>query len=314
MSNRNGLNLIKRSILENIYDLKGELDRLALEGRITPINERYKSLQIEASKHSASIELSYLDKPEKGRKKREFAKNLKSALEWGNKDYNGILTEDFITGLGNKIDPNLNFGGYRLIQPKLTTRNGLYFPPSPNKVEREMDYLFFENQCIDDPIEKAIHAHFHIARVHPLVDGNGRCARLSQNIMLEYEGFIPIVLKDNQREAYIDTISEASSSYRETRSLVETDFNSSYAALNHFLNCNSMNLSDINYPKGLCLSLIRQKTTPNKNNFYNYIAEILEESYKTELKRATSSPKFLRSKKNKRKTPSKKFRSSQNNN
>ena len=150
-------------------------------------NRRKKALQKEANKHSVSIELEGYDtssthgRREKSAEQNRSIRQLTTAFELGLQNYTGELDEDFIRGIGMKIDPISNEKGYRT--EKVRVSGAIWSPPSPEKLDRELSVFLFENKCLDNVLEQSLHAHFHIARIHPFLDGNGRTARLVQNIM-----------------------------------------------------------------------------------------------------------------------------------
>ena len=82
----------------------------------------------------------------------------------------------------------------------------------PYKVHSEMGnlvYLINKKQDKYNVIELAAIAHHELARIHPFVDGNGRCARLLTNLILMRAGYPPIIIKNKDRKKYFDALEKA---------------------------------------------------------------------------------------------------------
>ena len=60
-----------------------------------------------------------------------------------------------------------------------------------------------------NPIIKASLLHGELVKIHPFVDGNGRCARLILNMVLMKNGYVPIVIKKEDRLHYYETLDKA---------------------------------------------------------------------------------------------------------
>ena len=91
--------------------------------------------------------------------------------------------------------------------------------PNPIKVPMLMGEFFdwLNKQDKTSPLT-AIEAHFRFVKIHPFVDGNGRCARLLMNFLLLKAGFSPLIIRPIDRKRYIDNIekyqlTEVSQSY-----------------------------------------------------------------------------------------------------
>ncbi|WP_371373856.1 Fic family protein [Sporomusa aerivorans] len=55
-------------------------------------------------------------------------------------------------------------------------------------------------------VERAAILHSWFVKIHPFVDGNGRTARLLLNFELMKNGYVPIVIKKEQRVEYYDSL------------------------------------------------------------------------------------------------------------
>jgi Fic family protein len=60
---------------------------------------------------------------------------------------------------------------------------------------------------LDEAIEVYTYLHLSFSSIHPFFDGNGRLARLLANIPLLKNGFLPLVVKQENRQEYIQTLS-----------------------------------------------------------------------------------------------------------
>ncbi len=59
------------------------------------------------------------------------------------------------------------------------------------------------------PVELSAIAHQVIAKIHPFLDGNGRCARLLSNLLLMRDGYPPNTILNKERKKYFETIEKA---------------------------------------------------------------------------------------------------------
>ncbi len=58
----------------------------------------------------------------------------------------------------------------------------------------------------EHPIRVASTLHFGLLTIHPFKDGNGRTARLLQNLHLIREGFVPILTGLDEKPRYFDAL------------------------------------------------------------------------------------------------------------
>jgi len=85
-------------------------------------------------------------------------------------------------------------------------------PPEANEVPLKMRNLFEwikKNKNEIHIIEMSAIVHHKIAFIHPFADGNGRTARLIMNLLLMQKGFPIVVILNNDRKKYYDTLSKA---------------------------------------------------------------------------------------------------------
>ena len=80
----------------------------------------------------------------------------------------------------------------------------------PLKVPDEMEKLIdFINNSKLHPVELAARVHHRFVAIHPFADGNGRVARLLMNLIFMKEGFVPVIIKNEDREEYYKALMEA---------------------------------------------------------------------------------------------------------
>jgi len=156
--------------------------------------------------------------------------NLKEAAKYAIPNFKGFMSLAYIENVGKLVEPEQNQCGFRrkidsdTISSfgRVTIGGATITPPAPEKIVGEFERFIGESQSLDNIVEKAVHAHFHLARVHPFFDGNGRTARLVQNAILMYGLYPPIVIKKEERSEYSALLDDAVSSYHyNDRNLME---------------------------------------------------------------------------------------------
>lgn len=88
-------------------------------------------------------------------------------------------------------------------------RGTQYVPPSYEKLPELMDNFEAIINNIDNPIVKAILAHYLFVTIHPYSDGNGRTARLLMNYLLLTNGYSWITIRVEQRTEYFTALQKA---------------------------------------------------------------------------------------------------------
>jgi Fic family protein len=96
---------------------------------------------------------------------------------------------------------------YRNIQVYI--RNSNYIPPSSEKVNELMKYFPLMINRIENPIVKAILAHYLLVTIHPFVDGNGRSARLLMNYFLLCGGYKWVTIEATEQINYFKALQKA---------------------------------------------------------------------------------------------------------
>ena len=117
------------------------------------------------------------------------------------------------------IDTEAPMGAYKVVENGRYVRiegRATYIPyPHPNSINHLMDLWFEKFGDISTPlesfeacVERYTQMHLAFASIHPFFDGNGRLARLIANIPLLKNGYLPLIVSSEERQAYIELLSE----------------------------------------------------------------------------------------------------------
>jgi len=126
------------------------------------------------------------------------------------------ITEDFIKDTYSKLfKPSTDAGivdyysltAYRTMPVYI--RGTRYAPPSYEKLPELMtSYVQLVNE-INNPVVRAILAHYFFVTIHPYLDGNGRTGRLLMNHLLLSAGYSWVTIKNEQRGEYFEALAKA---------------------------------------------------------------------------------------------------------
>ncbi len=121
---------------------------------------------------------------------------------------NKPFSENDLKDLHQIIVRDKNFGGlYRNVD--ISIKGSSHTPPSFVKVyDRMKKYIDTINDPELDTWYKIAFSHAQLMKIHPFLDGNGRCARIVLNYFLLKEGFKPVVINQNDREKYFNLLEE----------------------------------------------------------------------------------------------------------
>ena len=94
---------------------------------------------------------------------------------------------------------------------RVMIRAAKYQPPEARYVSDMVDRFFERLNAAEDihPVVLATWAHWTIARVHPFIDGNGRMARLWQDIILFRNRLTCAVIRPEHRRDYLSALESA---------------------------------------------------------------------------------------------------------
>lgn len=160
-------------------------------------------------------------------------KNIEQAFIWGINNFDPEnFEESFIRELAGKICPNIHHNSiaqYRKDNVRIIGASKI--PPDNYKiVTREIPWFVeninsqLKNKEIINQIETAIFAHLHLVRIHPFDDGNGRTARVLQDIILTDSNIPSPLIPSGERHIYYTCLDEAVKSWsiNNARSLEDT--------------------------------------------------------------------------------------------
>lgn len=120
-----------------------------------------------------------------------------------------------IHGLILKSINSKEAGKYRTQPVGVRKSNGeIYHFTEPLLVKEKMEEFIYWVQTSKDlhPIQRASEAHYRLVSIHPFIDGNGRTARLIMNLILMQNGYVPSVIRVENRSEYIQAIEKAQNS------------------------------------------------------------------------------------------------------
>jgi Fic family protein len=81
---------------------------------------------------------------------------------------------------------------------------------TPSAMKELLDWANTElNSPTLHPLVFAAALHYRFIRIHPFDDGNGRMARILMNVVLQYYGYPPIIVRKNDKEKYLSALRDA---------------------------------------------------------------------------------------------------------
>jgi hypothetical protein len=205
----------------SVYDLQKKMEDCREEHKSTLVMlSRHwisHALAKDANKHSVKIEYTG-SSSSKVRDKRLYADMMRRqeiaweyALESIGPEQNytpkNLATIAQMLAPYGRYNPNT---GFRV--EAVTITGAPYSPPSPGKLEEDVNTLIERADHLLT-LPKAIFSHYHIARIHPFADGNGRTARIIQNAITCGAGFLPINTRREQRDLYLSLLAETDKKY-----------------------------------------------------------------------------------------------------
>ncbi len=120
--------------------------------------------------------------------------------EWNIKELHQLI----LKGIDNK-----NAGKYR--NNNVFISGAKHIPPEYIKVPELMEKLIinYNNWNKYHPIIRAALLHGELVKIHPFIDGNGRTARLIMNMDLMKNGYVPVIIKKEDRLKYYEALDKA---------------------------------------------------------------------------------------------------------
>jgi len=166
-----------------------------------------KAINHDALAHSFHLEPDLTDK--------ETLDRLTQAWDFSTRTFRGTFTEDLIKQIASQIEGNNQ--GYRQNSAYVLDTNGNPdIMINPQKIEREMRKLIgYMTESKKPEIIKATELHLYFVFIHPFSDGNGRTARLIQNLALFYHKIPPAIIPHTERATYLAHIEDARKAFKE---------------------------------------------------------------------------------------------------
>ena len=59
------------------------------------------------------------------------------------------------------------------------------------------------------PVVRSALLHGELVKIHPFIDGNGRTSRLIMNMELMRSGYVPVIIKKDNRLKYYEALDKA---------------------------------------------------------------------------------------------------------
>ena len=116
---------------------------------------------------------------------------------------------------GQRVEKRVTLGAYKTLPNHVETPTGeihYYATPeeTPAKMTDLVDWLREHQQKNDlHPLVLAATFHHRFVAIHPFDDGNGRMSRLLMNLLLMQYGYPPVVIKQQNRQAYYYALRQA---------------------------------------------------------------------------------------------------------
>ena len=128
----------------------------------------------------------------------EIIKNHEELSEWQIKNIHSIVLKGILPE---------NAGVYR--KENVFISGAEHIPPEymqvPGQMTELIEWYLGEAQNLH-AVERASILHSQFVKIHPFVDGNGRTARLLLNLELMKDGYVPIVIKKEERLTYYNAL------------------------------------------------------------------------------------------------------------
>ncbi len=112
-------------------------------------------------------------------------------------------------------------GKYR--KEKVFISGSKYTLPGPEQVPKLMKEFISKVKDLENenhPVEYSALVHKEIAFIHPFIDGNGRIARLSMNLILLQKGYCIAVIPPILRRDYIQALEKAHTDDKDFRKFI----------------------------------------------------------------------------------------------
>ena len=199
----------------------------------TSLRAIYRERELHHIFHSNRIEgnaLSYAETvkvvrdgeviPDKSQKDQLEAKNLANALDYAfatADDSQRAITQSTLRQIHALILVGIeeDAGAYRQTRNRIS--GSPHETPDPFVVSQAMTALSdtiqhaaeTASEATKSPIPACAAVHALLLQIHPFSDGNGRSSRVLLNAMLMRRGYLPCVITEDRRQAYIEALNTA---------------------------------------------------------------------------------------------------------
>lgn len=148
----------------------------------------------------------------------ELISNKRDISEYVLKEINSLLLSGVSYTIaqnsqGEKVKKRLTSGEYKKQANHVLQADGtIHWYVDPMNVKDQMEELItWVNDKINKlhPLYVAAVAHYNLVRIHAFDDGNGRGARIFMNLILLKNGFFPVVVRNEKKRMYLESLSKA---------------------------------------------------------------------------------------------------------
>jgi Fic family protein len=199
---------LAKEVIENIEkELLGErvYNSNAIEGNTLTLRETKSILQastiIDVGRKREATEALNL-----GSAMTEVQEMVGDPASWSDLARFGALHKTLLSGV------NEDAAG-RIRAERVVITGAKHQPPKPSEIDSLLQQVFgelaSESASSVEPILLATWAHWAIARIHPFLDGNGRMARLWQDLILFGNRFTAAVIRHQDRNEYYSALESA---------------------------------------------------------------------------------------------------------
>ena len=113
---------------------------------------------------------------------------------------------------GERVKRDVQGGEFKTLPNNVVTETGeTHYYTTPQETPAAMTDLVDGLRQSDDahPVVRAALFHHAFVEIHPFPDGNGRTARVLMNLLLMRAGYVPAVIRQEQRPAYYGALAAA---------------------------------------------------------------------------------------------------------
>nr|WP_321358920.1 Fic family protein [uncultured Hyphomonas sp.] len=185
------------------YQVSEDLITKIREGKWDP-----DAIEADRSQRDAMAARGYLDAFEKVKASVRCVLEGEAPGAVANRDLQGWYQALFGPSVKAGLTRAEFLAGYR--SHVVHIRGSRHSPPSPEAVRDAMPAFHDMLSAEDNPVAQIVLGHFIFVYIHPFPDGNGRTARFVMNLMCAAAGYPWLIIKVDQRDAYMAALESAS--------------------------------------------------------------------------------------------------------